>query len=134
MPPPPGFSRAEQRIDPARIIGQSKSGLPIVKAARPAKPKPYVTATLDWYVEPGELPGKASVVGMAVWFLRSVTKKSTVRLTSGTLTKFRVTRKAAYRALEELEAAGLVKVTRRHGRGPEVTILDVAPSATGQPM
>jgi hypothetical protein len=130
----PGFDRADLQIDRATVDGWLNARL-----AKPKPPKPkacqFVKAPLPWLAAAATLPGKAIVVGLALWFLRGVKKQATVRLTGATLVKVGVTRKAGYRGLRQLENAGLVQVTRRRGSGPSVTILDApgetAPSADG---
>jgi hypothetical protein len=71
------------------------------------------------------LPGKALAVGVALWFLRGVRRSYTVTLGSATLEQFGVDRFAKYRALKNLEQAGLVRVKRRRKKNPVVTILEV---------
>lgn len=129
----PGFDTASQRIPEATVNGWLESSRNKPKARPVVKPgRQFVKAPLGWLALAGALPGKALAVGLALWFLRGVKRKSTVRLTIGTLEKFRIERRACYRALRQLEDARLVEVTRRQGRGPSVTILDApadAPSA-----
>jgi hypothetical protein len=79
---------------------------------------------LAWLAAAGVLPGKALVIGLAVWFLCGVKRRPAVRLTRKVTRLFRVGRKAAYRAVKRLETAGLVRVTRKRGRGPDITVLD----------
>jgi uncharacterized membrane protein len=47
----------------------------------------------------------------------------TFKLPNGRLSARGVSRQAKYRALARLEAAGLIKVARAHGKTPVVTII-----------
>ena len=75
-----------------------------------------------WLRRAAELPGKALAVGLALWFLRGCRKRWTVQLTRRTLQHFAVNRKPGYLGLDNLEAAGLVRVQRQVGKCPVVTI------------
>jgi hypothetical protein len=80
---------------------------------------------LPWLTLASKLAGKAPLaVALAVWFEAGRRKSKEVRLTTAILERFNVNRKAKYRALEELEKAGLVRVRRESRRNPVVTILD----------
>jgi DNA-binding transcriptional ArsR family regulator len=61
---------------------------------------------------------------MALWFLAGIKRHGTVALASSVLEDLGVSRYSEYRALRELEDAGLITVDRRTGRNPVVTILD----------
>jgi hypothetical protein len=69
------------------------------------------------------LPGKASQIGVVLWYLRGLRKNSTVILANGLLERFHVGRKAKYRGLQALKDAGLIAVEERKDRNPRVTIL-----------
>jgi hypothetical protein len=71
------------------------------------------------------LPGKARVVGLAVWREAGIRNERTVPLNLSNLT---IPRRTAQRALQSLVAAGLVSVEHRDGRPPLVTLLGVRPS------
>ena len=71
------------------------------------------------------MPGKALAVGMALWFEAGCQKDSTVSTGRRLFKGFSVGRKAVYRNLQILEAAGLIKVERHPGRSPVVTLLEV---------
>jgi hypothetical protein len=119
----PGFDPADLRIPEATVNGWLNDSRAKPKPPRP-RPEQFVKAPLDWLARAGALPGKALAVGLALWFLRGVKKRTTVRLTGGTLEKFNVERRAAYRAVCQLEGAGLIRVVRHRGKGPSITILD----------
>lgn len=81
-------------------------------------PIPY-----DWVKRANQLPGKAGSVGISLWFLKGVKKSDTFLLTQEFDALAGCGRKAIYHALDELEEAGLIKVSSRAGGRPEVTIL-----------
>ena len=63
-------------------------------------------------------------VAIAVCHHATLTRSTTVRLPNGLLREFEVDRHAARRALNTLEAAGLVRVERAPGRTPVVTVVE----------
>ena len=76
---------------------------------------------------PGALPGRAMHVTVALWFLAGLHRSRTVRLSNDVLMALHVDRHAKYRALAQLERAGLVSIERRRGVSPMVTLLAIAP-------
>ena len=70
------------------------------------------------------LPGKAWHVYAALWFLKGLKQTSTVTLTQAVLNDFGVSRFAKYRALADLERAGLIILASRPGKNPVVTLCD----------
>jgi hypothetical protein len=82
---------------------------------------------LWWVKRAAKLPGKALVVGMAIWFLRGVTGTvEGIAVTDKLAAGFGVNRKVRYRAITALEKEGLICVDRRKGRSPRVTLVLVA--------
>lgn len=79
---------------------------------------------LAWLTIAAGLRGKASLaVGLAIWFEAGRKKSGTITLTTAILNRFKVNRKAKYRALDALEAAGLIVVERRPRKNPVVSIV-----------
>jgi hypothetical protein len=78
---------------------------------------------MEWFLRACILPGKTPVVAMIVWYLFRLKGSKAFVLTQVSLRPFGVTRQAKYRALTSLESAGLVAVSRRSRRNPEVTVL-----------
>ena len=121
----PDFDPDKLRIDAATVDGWLKNA----RDERPA-PTPQFRkgkflrgpVPLAWLRRAAELRGKALAVGLALWFLRGVLKRRTVRLTGRTLRRFGIGRKPGYLGLKNLEAAGLARVRRQAGRSPVVTI------------
>ena len=78
---------------------------------------------LDWLEQAARLPGKALATGLAVWFVVGLTGSNTVKLKRKTLNRFGIARQAFYRALEQLERAGLIAVERKLGQSPKITTI-----------
>ena len=88
---------------------------------------------LDWLTAASVLPGRSLHVGIALWFLAGLGDSRVILLTNTTADRFGVDRNGKYRALDWLEGAGLIRVARRPGRPPEVTLLDTGQSDDGPP-
>ena len=68
--------------------------------------------------------GKVSQVAWAIWFRFGATDpKEPIAITPQFLRRFSVGRNAGNRALRLLESEGLIRVDRRRGRSPRVTVL-----------
>jgi hypothetical protein len=78
---------------------------------------------LSWFQRACRLPGKAPLVAVLLWYRSRLERSATVTLSQAFLGQFGVSRQAKYRALESLEAAGLVALRRRSHKNPEVTLL-----------
>lgn len=77
-----------------------------------------------WVRQAAALPGKTLAVAMAIWHIAGMAKsRKDIRVTEKLGAQLGVDRKARYRALERLEAAGLIVVHRRPGACPRVDIL-----------
>ncbi len=81
------------------------------------------TIPFEWLKRANRLPGSASCVATALWFLSGVKKSTTFRLTAEAVDLAGCGRKPLYRALAALEQAGLASVERRAGARPIVTLL-----------
>ncbi len=82
---------------------------------------------IDWLMRACALPGKASQIGVVLWYLRGLRKSDTVILANGLLEEFHISRKAKYSGLEALEGAGLIAVEERKYHNPSVTIITAEP-------
>lgn len=87
---------------------------------------------LPWLEAAASLPGKSLHVGIALWFASGLTRSGTMPLSTVGAAKFGLDRHSKNRALAWLEKAGLIKVDRKQGRAPVVTILS-PPSSSGVP-
>jgi hypothetical protein len=82
-----------------------------------------------WLSAAARLPGRALHVALAIAYLDGFEEAGTVKLKPSVCTELGINRHAAYRALDHLEEAGLIKVQRKKGSAPVVTIL--FPKAAG---
>jgi hypothetical protein len=81
-----------------------------------------------WLARAIALPGKALAVGLMLWLQRGITGRRTVLFCLSRATTHSIPTTTARRAIRGLEAAGLVAIQRRPGRGLEVTLLEVMDS------
>jgi hypothetical protein len=86
---------------------------------------------MAWLKAAAELPGKAFQLGIAIWWLRPMSKSENFKLTQKALDFVGISRDATYEALKRLEARGLIRVQRSPGRRPIVGILTVVAEDTG---
>jgi hypothetical protein len=70
------------------------------------------------------LPGKALAVGLTLWHLRGMAGRPAIHFCLSRAAENGIPARTARRAVRALERAGLVAITRRPGRGLDVTILD----------
>ncbi|MCH7914288.1 MAG: hypothetical protein IH856_14815 [Deltaproteobacteria bacterium] len=88
---------------------------------------PYIrTIPLSWICRATGLPGKASAVGLVLWYLSGVSKSKTVKLTRLWLSRFGLLPETGRRGLRALERAKLVHVKRSGNKTPRVTLLAVS--------
>jgi len=78
----------------------------------------------SWLSAAARQPGRALQVGLVIWLLAGLRRSPTVPLSGAVLRGCGVDRHAGYRGLRALEQADLVRVERRPGRNPVVTVLD----------
>ena len=103
------------------------------KAMRKVRPPRHVKGEgflkgpipLDWLEIAALLPGKSLHAGIALWYAAGLTRSGSIPLSNLSGHRFGCDRNAKYRALAWLEGAGLVKVDRKLGRAPMVTLLEV---------
>jgi hypothetical protein len=79
---------------------------------------------LSWMQRAMALPGKTIHVALALWFLSGLKCDKTVKLSGKIVRSFGVSRDAKYDALKRLEAENLIKICRKPGSVPVVTLLD----------
>jgi len=116
MYPPHGVPTPE--LPPVAEVKVELASVSRKRAGRFIPPMP-----LAWFQRACRLPGKAALVAVIVWYRWRLAKSATFVLSQAALGEFGVSRQAKYRALEALEAEGLITVRRRHSRNPEVTVL-----------
>lgn len=85
--------------------------------------------SLDWTQRAAKLPGKSFQLAAALLHLSMLCKTAEVQLKPSMLCRFGVTRKAGYRCLDLLVAAGLVAIVdRAAGRAATVRLIGVGGS------
>lgn len=82
---------------------------------------------LDWLGRAASLPGKTLNVGVALWWLHGMAKGKPFKLTQKALKTLNVERDAASAALMRLEQAGLVRVVRKPGQRPMISMVTGTP-------
>ena len=81
---------------------------------------------LAWLDGVLKIPGAAVLkTALALWFRSGLEKTSTIRFTSKMMRRFMISPKSATRALEQMQASGLVRVHHRPGCCRDVEILNV---------
>lgn len=81
---------------------------------------------LWWLIKAAALPGhKVLHTAVALWYLKGLNKSGKgLRLSPKTFEYFNVSRQAVYRALNTLEANGLVEIKRGTGQKTRVDIIE----------
>jgi hypothetical protein len=113
-------------IDVDRLqVRSAQSGTRRLRPPRHAKGESFLKGPipLAWLEAAARLPGRSLHAGLALWYAAGLTGSAVVPLSNLSGVRFGLDRNAKYRALEWLEGAGLVKVERKLGRAPVVTIL-----------
>lgn len=99
---------------------------------RPAKPRPVFrrsvapSATMAYLSRAAGLPGKSLALAAALVAAATSARSSTVSCGRWVRSSFALSPDAVCDGLTRLEAAGLVRASRRRGRHPVVTLLDKA--------
>ncbi len=78
---------------------------------------------LEWVSRAAILPGKTLNVAIALWLLHGMAKGKPFKLTRKALKCLNVGRDAASTALGRLEQAELVRVERRSGQSPMISLV-----------
>lgn len=78
----------------------------------------------DWFSRACKLPAKGANMAVALWYRHGM-EGSPVKVTTRLREEYGMSRKSARRALDLMEKAGLVKVERRNGCAPLVTLLEI---------
>jgi len=78
---------------------------------------------LEWLQRAAALPGKTLNVAVALWWRHGMAKGRPFKLTHAALKYLNVERDAASTGLDRLERAGLIKLERRAGQRPIISIV-----------
>lgn len=117
-------------FDPARLRLQGRpAAARNLRANRLRKGEHFLKGpiSLAWLQAAARLPGKSLHAGVALWYAAGLTRSQSVPLSNLSGGKFGLDRNAKYRALSWLERGGLIRVERKLGRAPIVTILTLEP-------
>ena len=100
----------KQRLNLARQEGVT---IPYIRGPQPK----------NWVSRACKLPARCANLAWALWYRHGM-EGNPVRVTTRLRQDFGLTRQSTYRALELMEDTGLIKVERRKGCAPRVTMLD----------
>ena len=78
----------------------------------------------DWLQRAASLSGRALHLALTIRHMANLQKRTTIFLERKWCERFGVTPRSEDRNLARLELAGLIRVERRRGRRPRVTVLD----------
>src|ERR1051325_2442121 len=98
---------ARERVRGARQVWDGSTGRFMPAELYLKGPVPW-----SWIIAASSLPGSALRVGLCLWRLAGATKKTTFPFGNAELEPFGIDRPAKSRALDALEEAGLITVTR----------------------
>ena len=95
----------------------------IVSRANKSKNK-FLRGPIDWpwLTAAARLPGSALHVALAIHFQNGFEQTGKVKLSPSVWRELGLKRHTVYRAVDELEEAGLVTVVRKQGCSPTITI------------
>ena len=86
---------------------------------------------LEWLGVAAKLPGKTLNVAIALWWRHGMAKGKPFKLTKTALNALNVERDAASAGLARLEQAGLIRVERKPGQRPIISMLATQPQTNG---
>lgn len=118
--------RIEDRLIPVRKLRlqTTPEGSSLVE---PSKAMLFVKGPISvaWLAAAAKLPGKTVNVAVAMQWLAGMSRDKPFKLTRRSQELFAVSDDAAQDAIRRLEAAELIKVVRRPGQRPLITVLKV---------
>ena len=109
------------RADTKQRQGAVENSSPI---PRPSSGEKFIKGPIpyEWLRRALKSGGKSGHLAFAIWWMVGIRKANPVRLTAQILGNFCISTRAAHRLLDDFEQRGLVKVSRRRGRGPDVFV------------
>jgi hypothetical protein len=119
------------KTEPANQMRQTPLSGILAAAKKPgAKPPRYKSGDRfikgpipwSWISEAANLSGGALKVSLAIWQLAGMKKSRKVKLSNTILKELGVSRNTKYRALADMENAGLISVSHKSGNSPEIEI------------
>ena len=113
-----------QRIPTKVSKSESDDGFPVPKHKAGERfvrgPIPY-----EWLRLALNIGNKTGNLALAIWFLVGVKGSNPILLTPHVLKDFSISPRSARRILSQLETAGLIRMDRKRGRSPLITLLDL---------
>jgi len=122
-------------MDRFRSTGMALLG-PSPTSVRRRRVEPFVRfLPLAWLAAASRVEGSrhALAVGVLLHYRKGLTHSDSVEPPTRWLRAFGVDRHACYRALCALGSAGLVRIDRRRGKKPIITILSLGVADGGEP-
>ena len=117
-------------VEALRLTDQDLDALVKNPSTRPPRHRPGEQflkgpIPLAWLTAAGRLPHGALQVGVLLWFEAGRPRNRAVTFCLARGEAMGMSKQTTRRALRQLQAAGLVSIARKPGRGLQVTILDV---------
>jgi hypothetical protein len=105
------------------LLAPPEHAIRIVFSANKSKNK-FLRGPIDWFwlTTAARLPGSALHVAVAIHFLNGFEQTGTVKLKPSVWRQLGLKRHTVYRAVDELEAAGLISAERKKGCSPTITL------------
>lgn len=106
---------------PSEENNQSK----VTAQKKPTTNKYFIKGPIpwNWICSAAQCTGKTLQVALAIHFLSGLTRSKTVKLPNKIMLQLGVDRHSKYRAINKLESENLIKVTRKQGQAPTITII-----------
>jgi len=80
---------------------------------------------LWWLEQASQLEGKAVLVCALLWYRWGLSKKKyPVTISGDLMQRFNISRQAVSRCLKQMEASGLIKITRHDGKAHKIEIIE----------
>jgi hypothetical protein len=105
------------------LLAPPEYAIRIESRANKSKNK-FLRGPIDWFwlTAAARLPGSALHIAVAIHFLNGFEQTGTVKLKPSVWRQLGLKRHTVYRAVDELEAAGLISAERKKGCSPMITL------------
>jgi hypothetical protein len=105
------------------LLAPPERGIPVLPRAGKSKNR-FLRGPIDWpwLTVAAKLPGSALHVALAIHFQNGFKQTGKVKLSPRVWRELGLKRHTVYRAVDELEEAGLVSAVRKQGCSPIITI------------
>ena len=114
---------------PEGELGETRRPLSVGRKARRRKrvtSRPFIRGpiSVEWMLAAVECGRPATRLAILLQWVAGVEKTPVIKATAHRAAKFSLSRTALKNAISKLEAAGLIRADRCHGRPPSITILE----------